>query len=186
MSKINYAAETRLPAADAMNGGLNYPTAAFMLDLFGAPRSSKSMDCQPPTNITLKKLIVTRDVGPFRVTVIKPFADALERMFARVKERESDLYEAVGTAGGLCCRLIRGSASTWSNHSWGAAVDLTMNGELDDRGDGKTQLGLLKLYPYIHAEKLWWGAEYRGSFEDAMHIEASQQLLRQWRAEGKI
>ncbi|NPT47993.1 hypothetical protein GNZ12_43250 [Paraburkholderia sp. 1N] len=44
---------------------------------------------------------------------------------------------------------FRGSTSTTknSNHSWGTAVDLTIAGVLDTRGDNKVQVGLTLLCP---------------------------------------
>jgi hypothetical protein len=182
----NFAAEVPLPAASAMNTGLNFPNQRFMLNLLGSPRAAYSRDCAPPTNRRLKNLITTQDVGPFRATLIAPFAALLTQVFNRVQAEKPELYAALGTAGGLCCRLIRGSSCSWSNHSWGTSIDLTINGQLDDRGDGRTQRGLLEVYPYLHNQGVFWGAEYTGHWEDAMHWDCSQQLLNRWRLEGKI
>jgi hypothetical protein len=49
------------------------------------------------------------------------------------------LFARIGTAGAVCCRLIKlaqgGCASSWSNHAFGSAVDLTVDGILDTHGD---------------------------------------------------
>jgi hypothetical protein len=68
----------------------------------------------------------------------------------------------------------------FSNHSWGTAVDIKIKGALDPRGDGMTQLGLLALHPFFNAERFFWGAGFKGEFEDSMHFEASDQLVKDW------
>jgi hypothetical protein len=77
-------------------------------------------------------------------------------------------------------------SQNFSNHSWGTAIDITINGALDPRGNGTTQLGLLRLHPYFKAEKFYWGAGFSGGFEDSMHFEASEELIREWQREGRL
>jgi len=106
--------------------------------------------------------------------------ESLHRVFERIKNK--DVYEAVGTAGMLCCRLVRGSRRSVSNHSWGTAVDLTfphyLTGEnvVDPRGDGLVQRGCLDVYWAFHAEGWYWGAGF--SREDAMHFELADETVR--------
>jgi hypothetical protein len=48
-------------------------------------------------------------------------------------------------------------------------------------GDGLTEQGLLALYPYFHVRGWYWGAGFGSpdpKREDAMHFEASDQLIR--------
>ncbi len=61
------------------------------------------------------------------------------------------------SSGMLCCRAIRGSTTTFSNHAWGAAVDFNIGGVLDPRGDGKCQKGLLDLFPFMQQQGFYWG-----------------------------
>ncbi|MBD0362843.1 MAG: M15 family metallopeptidase, partial [Coleofasciculus sp. C3-bin4] len=95
------------------------------------------------------------------------------------------LYNQLGTAGMLCVRKVRGG-SDFSNHSWGTAIDIKINGRLDVVGDGRTQLGLKELYPYFYNEGFYWGAGYSGSREDSMHFEASRELVERWRVQGQL
>jgi len=99
-------------------------------------------------------------------------------------------YNGLKTAGGLCCRPIKrsdGSAGgAYSNHSWGVAVDFFFGNTIDPRGDGKTQYGLSLIAPFFNAEKLYWAAGFRGSEEDAMHFESSQESLNSWIAQKLI
>ena len=175
---IDYSVEVKLPPASAINGGMTYPKPNQMISLLGSPRTSYGDDCLPVTNLKLKKLMVqSYDVGPFNVSGLKLVAEALKRVFDKLKVEKPELYAQIGTAGMLCCRRIRGSASTPSNHSWGAAIDFKINGKLDQRGDGYCQKGLLELYPYMHNEGFYWGAEYKGPYEDSMHFEWAWETL---------
>ena len=46
------------------------------------------------------------------------------------------------------------------------------------------QRGLLDIYPVFLRHGFFWGAAF--GREDAMHFEASDQLVRKWAAEGKF
>jgi hypothetical protein len=81
-------------------------------------------------------------------------------------------------------RLIRGSRSSISNHSFATAIDLKLEGKLDGFGDGGTQFGLLIVAELFNEEGWFWGATYRR--EDSMHFEVGEETLRAWVQEGKI
>ena len=166
------------------NTGVTQPRNRTMLEVLGQPRSSYGTNCQPVTNPKLKSLMETRQVGPVRVTMIKPALDSLERIMARLQASDPDIHAAVGTAGAVCARLIRGSKSSVSNHSWGTAIDLKLEGKLDGFGDGGTQFGLLILAELFNEEGWFWGATYNR--EDSMHFEVGEETLRRWAAEGQL
>ena len=126
----------------------------------------------------------TLDVGPFTVTCFDAFGSLLHRVFARVKDHNPELYDSLGSAGCLCARFMRGTQSI-SNHSYGLAIDLTVNGVLVPLGAQWTLQGLLDLYPYMHSEKIYSGQGYH-SRPDAMHWEASVELIEAWRASGLV
>lgn len=165
-----------------LNGPLRGARNTTMLNLIGNPRGSYGNDCRPVLSPKVKKLIVTEDVGPFRATGLKPAISTLRAILADVQTAEPDVYRLLGSAGMLCCRYVRGSTSSLSNHSWGTAIDLTIDGRLDARGDGYAQAGLLQIYPIFNRHLFFWGAAF--NTEDAMHFEASDQLIRQWYQEG--
>ena len=171
-------------ARTRFNRGIVQPRNKTMLELLGSPRDSFSSDYQPMTNPTLKALIETRKVGPIEVTMVRPALDNLQRVLDRLKKSDPDIYAKVGTAGALCARLIRGSSSSISNHSWGTAIDLTLEGRLDGFADGGTQFGLLILAEYFNDEGWFWGAAYNR--EDSMHFEVGEEALRAWRAKGEL
>jgi hypothetical protein len=176
--------ESMLLAKTRFNKGITQPRNKTMLELLGTPRDSYSTDCQPVTNATLKSLMDTRQVGPIQVTMLRPALDSLQRVMDRLKTSDPDIYASVGTAGAFCARFIRGSTTAISNHSWGTAVDLTLQGKLDPFADGGTQFGLLILAEYFNDEGWFWGAAYNR--EDSMHFEVGEETLRGWKSQGLL
>ena len=172
----------RVPVPAGINPGVKNAKQQTMLDLLGKPRNSFTTDCQPVTNPDLKP-IVTEDVGPFKVTGLKPAVADVREIFAKVKSDNPSLYAALGTAGMLCARLVRGTKSgAISNHSWGTAIDITINGILDPRGDGMVQIGLVQLAPFFNHRGWFWGAGF--PTEDGMHFEAGDGRVREWHIQG--
>src|ERR1051325_2215712 len=124
-----------IPIPQDINNGVNAARQITMKSLLGAPRGSFTRDCQPVTNPVLKRLVKTDNAGPFKVTGLAPAIDSLKEVLAEVRSEQPEVFAGLGTAGMLCARLVRGSAASISNHSWGTAIDLTLNGLLDQRGD---------------------------------------------------
>ncbi len=180
----SYAQVVLLAGRRINNEGMTVPSPDFQVATFGMPRDSLSDDCEPITNETLKARLVTEDVGPIRVSMLKPAVESLHVVFEKIKAADEDLYKRINTAGALCVRRIRGSSNSVSSHSFGTAVDLNIDGVLDTLGDGKTQLGLTILADFFQAEGWFWGAAF--SREDSMHFEVSKEKIEQWKAEGKI
>jgi hypothetical protein len=133
-----------------INPGVHGAKQHTMLALLGNPRGNYSQECQPVTNPTLSPLMVTDSVGPFRVTGLLPAVQSLKEIMREILQNEAGIYHALGTAGMLCVRHVRGSSAAISNHSWGTAIDITLKGKLDVRGDGKVQLGLTKIAPLFN------------------------------------
>jgi hypothetical protein len=167
-----------LPSRDSINQGLMAVSPSFMVKHLGQPRENYASDCRPVTNPVLKRHMTTGSVGRFRVSGLSPAVQSLNTALAQVQREQPAVYEALGTAGMLCCRLVRGSATAISNHSWGTAIDFTLNGVLDRRGDNKVQVGLTLMASIMNQHGWYWGAAFRT--EDAMHFEASQSLVMQW------
>jgi hypothetical protein len=175
----------RVKVPGNVNQGLNGTRNALMLSLLGNPRSGYSADCQPVTNPKLKSRMVSGvSVGPFKVTGFDLAVESLKLVMADIKVEQPAVHAALSSAGMLCCRLVRGSTSAISNHSWGTAVDLKINGELDPRGDNKVQFGLTLIAPLFNRHRWYWGATF--PTEDGMHFEVSQQLLKKWHDDGLL
>jgi hypothetical protein len=166
------------------NRGIERPRPSVLRELLGDPRETYTQDCQPVTNPRLVAALETRAIANFRLTMLRPALDSLERVIERLQREEPDIYEKLGTAGALCARYVRGSSRSVSSHAWGAAVDLTLRQSLDAMGDGTTQFGLVVLAEFFNDEGWFWGAGYER--EDSMHFEPGEALLRQWIAEGRM
>lgn len=168
------------PPPSAINSGLRPCPTQALIHAYGMPRWKLTDDCLPVTSHYWKSKMTLMNLGPFRATGHHLFLAALAAGLKAVKAQEPTLYAALGSAGCLCCRLVRGSANRLSNHGLGMAIDLTIDGKLDIRDDDKCQRGLLRLYEIFKSAncRFWWGAEF--NVEDAMHFEASSELVKAW------
>ncbi len=182
--RLWYTTKVKKPANEAVNTGLHSCPTGRLIHLYGPPRHTLTDKCQPVVNPTWKKYMVTMDVGPFKATGCKLFLDVLKVAFAELKQVDPVLYDLLGSAGCLCCRRVRGSKSTLSNHGLGLAIDITIDDVLDNRGDNEVLNGLFVLYSILKKYKIWWGTEF--STEDAMHFEASAELVNDWIRQGKL
>jgi hypothetical protein len=167
-----------------INRGVSSAKQTTMLSAIGNPRGDYDDTCREVTHPRLRDIIATKDVGPFRARGLAPALDALITIFAEIKREQSEVHAALGSAGMLCARFVRGSTTAISNHSWGTAIDLTLDGVLDRRGDDRIQVGLARIAPIFNRHGWFWGAGFRT--EDAMHFEASDELIRRWHAEGRF
>jgi hypothetical protein len=169
---------------ERFNQGIVRPTPAVLRDLLGEPRASYSQDCQGVTNPGLLAALETRQVGSFRLTMLRPALESFEQVMERLRTDEPEIHAAIGTAGALCVRHVRGRPGSVSSHAWGIAVDLTLARNLDQMGDQATQFGLVTIAEYFNDAGWYWGAGY--GREDSMHFEVGEVLLRQWRSEGQM
>ncbi|WP_050530783.1 peptidoglycan-binding protein [Pseudaestuariivita atlantica] len=167
-----------------VNGDMRSARNQTMLSLIGNPRGNYDQECRWPTNQAILNQIKIEDVGPFKVSGLAPAVEALGNVMDDIKAEDREVYDALGTMGMLCCRLVRGSTSAISNHSWGTAIDVTLEGKLDKFKDGRVQKGLLRIYKIFQRHGFFWGAAF--SREDSMHFEICDQLIRKWVDEGKI
>lgn len=171
-------------AKGRFNVGIERPTPALQRELLGEPRASYGDDCQPVTGPRLLALLETRQIGGFKVTMVRPALDSLAGIMERLRTNEAPIYAALGTAGALCARHVRGAPGTVSSHAWGLAIDLTLDRQLDRMGDEQAQFGLAVLAEYFNDAGWYWGAGY--GREDAMHFEPGAALLREWAQEGRL
>ena len=170
------------PATSSLNPGLSAVDDVFMHAKFGAPRTSYSQTCQPVTNERLRLRMVTASVGPFNVTGLSQAVASLGSVMAEIKRAQPAVYQALGSAGMLCCRYQRKSTTAISMHSWGTAIDLTLNGVLDEAGNNKVQYGLTLIAPIFNRFGWYWGAKF--GREDGMHFESGRSLADTWPSTG--
>lgn len=175
MPLIDYSKPVKTPRRADINTGLSPLKSTTLRQALGYPRNSLSTECQPVTNRDLVRRIITDDVGPFRVTGLDIAVRSLRLVMRKIFERHVQLYRQLGSAGMLCCRVIRGTKSNPSSHAWGTAIDLRINGVLDTPGDRMTQEGLLLAYRCFHEEGWYWGAAF--GREDSMHFELAEETF---------
>lgn len=162
----------------ARNAGLRSSSNAIMTGRFGAPRNSYNQTCQPIENASLRRRMTTASVGPFRATGLDSAVTSLTGVMTQIAAQQRLVHRVLGTAGMLCARNVRGSITSISNHSWGTAIDLTIGGELDARGDNNVQFGLELIAPMFNAAGWFWGVDF--TTEDAQHFEAGAALIGGW------
>ena len=184
----NFLDKLNKPAKKDVNIGLRVPSAAELIAALGNPRDTYTGDCQPVTNPKLKGRIKTREFGTFKATGLDLALDSLSTVLKQVEAEIPDLRKVIGTAGMLCARKVKLPGGKLgkrpSAHSWGTAIDLTIQGKLDTQGDNKTFRGLLILSKFFNASQWFWGVTF--PTEDAMHFEVSFQLLSRWKKDGLI
>jgi hypothetical protein len=171
-----------IPVPNGINPGVRPARQSTMLGLLGNPRGSYNEQCQAVTNPTLAPLVVMLDLGPFKARGLRPAVQSLAAILSDIRQHEPAIHAALGSMGMLCARLVRGSTTAISNHSWGTAIDLTLDGVLDTRGDGQVQEGLAAIAPFFNARGWFWGAGF--GTEDGMHFECGDELIRAWHREG--
>jgi peptidoglycan hydrolase-like protein with peptidoglycan-binding domain len=166
------------PRHGVVNIGLHAVNNHYMLKVLGNPRRNYSEDCQPVEDAKLKRNIIVASVGPFKVQGLAPAVSSLKLVMRDIRRNWPAVYAALGTVGMLCCRYQRNSETQISNHSWGTAIDLTINGVLDKRGDNLVQTALSLIAPAFNRHGWCWGATF--PTEDAMHFEAGKFLVETW------
>ncbi|WP_278923836.1 MULTISPECIES: M15 family metallopeptidase [Pseudophaeobacter] len=181
---LDYAQVVLIADRVNVNRGLQVTGGRYLTERLGRPRESLSDTCQPMTNPDLKAKLVTEQVGPIRVSMLRPAIESLKVVFENIRKADPDLYNRINTAGALCVRRIRGTTNSLSTHSYGLAVDLNIDGQLDNFTDGKTQLGLTIMADFFFDEGWVWGAGFRR--EDSMHFEISRRQLESWMSEGLL
>jgi hypothetical protein len=164
-----------------VNGALTGARNLTLLALIGNPRGSYAPASQEPTNPEILCLLESADFGLFRARGLRPAVEALHRVLRDIALERPDIFPRIGCAGMLGCRLARGSDSAISSHSWGIAIDLTLDGRTE--GEGVPE-GLRAIQPIFNRHGFYWGAAF--PVAEPMHFEASEQLIRKWAAEGRF
>jgi hypothetical protein len=166
-----------IPPRNTFNQNLSSASEGTMLEVFGIP-GQKTQDCSPATG-TFKKRVVTRvDVGPFKVSGLDIAVQSLKAVFAEAEEQIPNVVAAVKSDGMLCVRHKRGNPDSFSNHSWGTAIDLFFGADAVPMGSPHTQRGCLQLAPFFNKHGWYWGAGFSGKSVDSMHFELAEETIR--------
>lgn len=173
-----------VPPDSSINTGIEPCPTSLIQRKYGLPVDDLGAECAEVSDATLawRKRFITSNVGPFRVTGHKCAVALLQATLSVVKTEKPKLYAALGSAGMLCMRHVRGVPGLPSNHCFGLAIDFLIEDKLDRRGDDKVFAGLIELYSIFKRFGWYWGAEFRT--EDAMHFEVGSAVVRKWIKDG--
>ncbi len=101
----------------------------------------------------------------------KKGANQIKELFNEIEKLNLDDL-IISWAGSFYPRLVRGSSSRLSNHSWGTAFDI--NAPQNWLGERPAKIGekgsLLKIVPIANAFGFFWGGHYQNRL-DGMHFE---------------
>jgi len=103
--------------------------------------------------------------------------ESIRQVFAEVEVKLPQVFREVKTAGMLCVRHRRSNPARFSNHSWGAAIDLYFGTGVVPQGKALTHRGILLLAPFFNRHGWYWGAEFSGDSVDSMHFELAAETI---------
>jgi hypothetical protein len=166
-----------IPPKNTFNKNLSSATEATMLQLLGVP-GEKTDDCSPATGDFKKRVISRSDVGPFKVSGLDIAVKSLKAVFDEAEEQIPNVVAVVKNDGMLCVRHKRKNPNSFSNHSWGTAIDLFFGTQAVPQGTPKTHRGVLQLVPFFNKHGWFWGAGFSGTSVDSMHFELAEETIR--------
>jgi len=166
-----------------INIGLHSAHGNFVVQLMGRPTGILS---------SIKYV----NVGPFKVNGHLIALDSLKQVMSVVQTRYPDLYDRLGHNGMYVPKNIDGKKSK-SLHSWGIAIDITIDDIEDVKWNEKAFSGLALMAPIFHDHGWYWGGAFRdqeaekgsGTYwnnEDSMHFEVSKEKLLEWHNAGLL
>jgi D-alanyl-D-alanine carboxypeptidase len=166
-----------IPPKNTFNKNLTAASEATMLQLFGVP-GAKTDNCSPATGAFKQRVVTRVDVGPFKVSGLDIAVRLLKAVFDEAEEQIPNVVAAVKNDGMLCVRHRRKNPNSFSNHSWGTAIDLFFGTDAVPQGSSKTHRGCLQLAPFFNKHGWFWGAGFSGSSVDSMHFELAEETVR--------
>jgi len=166
-----------IPPTNTFNQGLSSATEATMIRLLGIP-GAKTQDCSPATGDFRRRVVTRVDVGPFKVSGLNFAVTSLKAVFDEAEEQIPNVVAVVKSDGMLCVRHKRHNPDSFSNHSWGTAIDLFFGTDAVPQSVHKTHRGCLQLAPFFNRHGWYWGAGFSGNSVDSMHFELAEETIR--------
>ncbi len=166
-----------IPPSNTFNKHLSSASEATMLRLFGIP-GEKTDDCSPATGAFKQRIVTRVDVGPFKVSGLDIAVQLLKAVFDEAEQQIPNVVAAVKNDGMLCVRHKRTNANSFSNHSWGTAIDLFFGAAAVPQKVHKTHRGCIQLAPFFNKHGWYWGAGFSGNSVDSMHFELAEETIK--------
>jgi hypothetical protein len=171
-----------------LNVGLSSAREETMIACLGSPQMPLTTDDTPErASPTVKKLEKFQAIGGVNADGIAPAVDSLQTILTEAFGEIPELEEALRGDGMLVVRLRRPTShrpsTKISNHAWGTAIDLKLDGMEPPGATGdKVPYFIAALAPYFN--KAGW---YSGiGFADDMHFEVADETIRTWAADGEF
>jgi D-alanyl-D-alanine carboxypeptidase-like protein len=171
-----------------INAGLSSARQETMISLLGSPRMPLTTSDTPERASPLvKKLAQVKKIANVTANGIAPAVGSLESVLTKAFAAVPDLQAQLRGDGMLVVRLRRptsGVPSTKiSNHAWGTAIDLKLNGMAPPGATGKkVPYFIALLVPYFNEAGWFSGID----FADDMHFEVADETIRTWAEQGKF
>jgi hypothetical protein len=166
----------QIPPKDSVNKNLTSASEQVMLRKFGKP-GALTTACSSPTGHIASRMKFGVDVGPFKVSGLDFAVESLRQVFAEVERKSPRLFNEVKTEGMLCVRHKHSSLTHFSNHSWGAAIDLFYGSGVVQQGTARAHRGIVQLVPFFNRHGWYWGGEFSGHSVDSMHFELAAETI---------
>jgi D-alanyl-D-alanine carboxypeptidase len=165
-----------IPPHASFNANLSSADEATMIRLLGVP-GAKTSECGPVTGTIKSRIVSAVDVGPFKVSGLDFAVDLLKQVFEEAQQQIPDVVASVKTAGMLCVRAKRTNPNSFSNHSWGTAIDLYFGKDVVPQKVQQCHQGCLQLAPFFNNHGWYWGAGFGGASVDSMHFELAREAI---------
>lgn len=163
--------------AEQVNGGRRGARGAVNAALIGLPRGDIDHEWREASDHAFIAQLGSVTFAGRQTMALRPFAEVLARAEAAMP---ADLIVRLSHSGVMQCRLARGTDHVISNHAWGIAIDLKLDGETMPEVD----CDVVRLAKVMAAQGLVWGLAYGAA--NALHFEASAAMVRDWADRGVI
>ena len=171
-----------------LNAGLSSARQETMIACLGSPAMPLTTQDSPQrASPIVRELEATRTIGAVKANGIKPALDSLQAILTKAFAAVEGLQAALRGDGMLVVRLRHPTSGRpsplISNHAWGTAIDLKLDGQDPPGATGdKVPYFIAALAPFFNEEGWYSGI----GFADDMHFEVADQTVRAWAAAGKF
>lgn len=169
--------EPHAELADRVNAGRRGARGVVNAALIGLPRGDIDHEWREASDHAFIAQLASVTFAGRQTMALRPFAALLAQIET---EMPDDLMARLSHSGVMQCRLARGTDHVMSNHAWGIAIDLKLDGETMPDVDRD----VLRLAEVMAAHGLVWGLAYGAA--NALHFEASAAMVRDWAARGIV
>jgi len=186
--KLEYAkGNARLPTVEGELPNARPVAISRLLEVFGQPAKNIGDKCGGVDSEALRSQLRNEGVGLFSVTMLGPAVESLRYILSEMEKSEPELWKRLSTLGSICVRYVRGSATSLSNHSFGTAIDISIDRKiipLGTTGTGELEQSIRRVAEYFERAGWVWGGKFQ--IPDPMHFEVGSELFERWVSTGAL